>query len=69
MLLVWNSFFKGLGIFFVYMLKIYYGFEQQPPPPPMMKPPAKETVRFDVLIQVVQQMSKPPKRTKLMPNM
>ncbi len=68
MLLVRNSFIKGFEIFFVYKLNIYYGFEQQPPPFAAMKPLAKETTRLDVPIQVVQQMSKPPKRTKMMPN-
>jgi hypothetical protein len=66
--LVWNSFKKGLGIFFVYRLKIYYAFEQQPPPPPAMKALAKETARLDVPVQVVQQMPKPPKRTEMMPD-
>jgi hypothetical protein len=31
-----------------------------------MNPLAKEIARLDVLVQVVQQMSKPPKRTKMM---
>jgi hypothetical protein len=52
----------------VYKLKIYYGFEQLPPPPHVMKPLVKETVRLDVPVQVVQQMLKPPKRTKMTPN-
>jgi hypothetical protein len=68
LLLVWNLFKKGLGIFFVYRLKIYYVVEQQPPPPPVMKPLAKETARLDVPVQVVPQMQKPLKRTEMMPD-
>jgi hypothetical protein len=53
----------------LYKLKIYYGFEQLPLPPLVMKPLAKETARLDVPVQVVQQMSKPPKRrTEMMPD-